>query len=196
MGSSWVNMGGFWVHLSSLLSHKPTFRGATQSGAIFLVEQLLPDAQNTFLFHIKPQICPFLSEAFIKWKTFQNPFCLGCLEWNVHTKCTNQPCLWRNPLARLSSFLRRAHDKGFFCVPKNRQAGGLLMFWKGSKSNKNAALCGSPAPLCFSTRVAECVFIPIRKFATNAQILIYSYFLCFLKHEWRCLSPFHFPPPP
>lgn len=29
---------------------------------------------------------------------------------------------------------------------------------------------------------------PIRNFATNAQILIYSHFLCFLKHEWGFLS--------
>lgn len=29
---------------------------------------------------------------------------------------------------------------------------------------------------------------PIRNFSTNAQILIYSHFLCFLKHEWGFLS--------
>lgn len=36
---------------------------------------------------------------------------------------------------------------------------------------------------------------PIRKFATNAQILIFSHFRCFLKHEWRCLSPTSSHPP-
>lgn len=67
-----------------------------------------------------------------------------------------------------------------------RKAEWGLMFWKVSKSNKT--LQGWVSPLVFLNQGGWMCYRPIRNFATNAQILIYSHFLCFLKHEWGFLS--------